>query len=158
MQFTCAREMFEATRDAALDLERCERQLRTLESREGLTGSIVKHGPSARPDPMTQTDVRIDFESAIKKRMDDDTALIDATAKVLYGSEQNGDGGVASLAGSLAADCARWRYILAAKWDEIAQALNVSQRTARRQCDVAIETADTFGYIFTVSGVGFAEM
>lgn len=152
-------DLLEATREAALDAERIRRSLLRMEGREGVRAqSYEARGRSGhRADQMRATDERMDYEARMRRRQEDDYALIDLACDVLYGSEQTGSGGVTALLGPAYADCLWWRYCAAATWPEVADGCGMSERWCRDAVRAACDTIDAYGISRIVDGLGLAE-
>lgn len=156
--YGCARDLFEAARDAAEDAERTSRTIERMEGREGVRAqSYQPRTLGGGGDSMRATDARIDYESRVRRRREEDYALIDLACAVIYGSDQTGSGGVAAMLGPAYADALWWRYCAAATWPEVAEGCGMSERWCQRSMRVSFDTIDSYGLARVVSGLGIAE-
>ena len=156
--YQSARDLFEATREAARDADRISRTIARMESREGLHAQSYQ--PSVRGgdhDASAATDARIDYEGRVRRRRDEDYALIDLACSVIYGADQVGSGGVSALLGPSYADALWWRYCAAATWPEVAAGTGMSERWCQQAVSLALDVVDAHGIERMVSGLGFAE-
>lgn len=153
--YQSARDFFEAARCAAQELERTERQIGRMRAAEGVKAQRYDVRGSGGGDVhgMGATDSRIDFEERMRRRMEEDRALVARAVDVCYGD----DGGVASLVGSHVADALYWRFCRAASWSAVADAVCSSVKTAQRWCDVGLDTVDGVGVRRSIEGHGVAE-
>ena len=157
MVFACSRELFEAAREASRDAGRIERQLAALESSATrLAGPSM--GPRVRstgdPDRMGRSvATKVDRESMLRRRQEDDYALIDAANRVLYG--RDGRSGLWALVG-WRADAVALHYLNDMTWEQVADSLCYSKFHVWREAQVALETADAWGLASVMDGIGGA--
>lgn len=158
-EYARAADFFDAVRRAALDAERVTRRLAQMEAREGVRAqSYEAQGRGTRSD-VNGTDAtvgRMDWEGRIAARREQDYALIDSACAVIYGNDQTGMGGIASLLGSAAADAVWWRFCGAAQWREVAQRVEMSERWCREQVAAAMDVCDAYGMEAMRRGLGVA--
>ena len=156
--YSDARGFFEAVREASREAERTRLTLMRMEAREGVRaqGYEAQGRSGHASDRTAATDARIDHETRMAERIDEDYALIDLACKVLYG-EESGKGGVDRLMGSAVADCISFRYVDARPWPEVAALTGYSERQCQRLCAVGMDACDFFGWTNLVDGVGNAE-
>lgn len=155
-----ARDFFESVRAAAIDAERIRRTLERMGAREQVRAQSYESrgGGSHGSDAMRATDERMDYEARIRQRQEADYALIDAACDVIYGSGQDGDGGIEAMVGPAAADCVWWRYCAAATWKEVADGCGMSRSWCQSVgVPTALDCADALGMGRMVSGRGLAE-
>lgn len=154
--YSCARDLFEAARDASLDREAAARQLRHLDSRRFSTARRTDGMPSGHvPSDGTAASVAyLDFEAAAKRRVAEDDALLLLATRVLFGAD--GMGGAASLISAQHADVVFHRYISAYTWDKAASVCGVAPTTAKRMASELFDTVDAYGVERAVAGVGMA--
>ena len=153
-----ARDFFDSVRNAAMEIARTERQLARMEASEGVRAQgYTPMGKGSRSDVngTAATDARIDYERMMRKRLEEDRALVDAACAVLYGDDSRG--GVARLLGSATADAMWWRYCAAESWDKAASMAFTTDVTARRWCYTAFDLIDAIGYERARAGEGMAE-
>ena len=152
--YSCARDLFDATRDAAIEMRRYKRQLAML--REGgnsqpmtriIKGSIT--------DPMLRVDSAIDLEARWKQTVEVDEAVIARTSHVLYGRDN--DGGVASILGMAYADVMFWYYVALLPWKDVGDIVGYSVSRCKDIRNIVIDTVDGYGIDAVVSGRGVAE-
>lgn len=145
--YSCARDLFEAARDAAREAERTRRVLSGMEGREGVRAqSYEPHGRSGhRTDVMAAVDERLDYEERMRRRVNEDYALVDLACNVIYGGRDQRSGGIGALLGSAYADALGWRYCAGATWANVAKGCRMSERWCRRAVETAMETIDAFG-------------
>lgn len=153
-----ASDFFESVRSAAIDADSITRRLRTMEAREGVRAQSyeARGGSSGTGDAMRATDARIDFESRIERRRDEDYRLIDAACSVIYGADQS-TGGVGAILGAAYADALWWRFCAAATWPEVAEGAGMSERWCKDAVRVAMDVIDSYGIERTARGLGLAE-
>lgn len=152
-----ARSFFEAARSAAQDARHLERAALRMASAEGLHGARLAAGGGGRADAMGATDARIDYESRIAKRLEDDRALIDACGAVVYGRDQARPGGLRALLGGKVADACWWRWGAGETWAAVSDMVGMSERWCRQACEQACDTVDALGFAAVVEGRGMAE-
>lgn len=154
--YQSARDFFEAARCAAMEAQRTERQMERLAAAEGVRTNGMTAGSGTRRDPngMAATDARIDYERRMRRRLDEDRALVGRACSLAYGP--SGDGGVARLLGASYADAIWWRYCSASSWACVAEAVGASSSTVRRWCDVVMDTIDSKGQDAVMAGIGDA--
>lgn len=157
--YSSAREFLEAVRAASIDAERIRHTLERMGVREQVRAqSYESRGRGGgTTDAMRATDERMDYESRARDRQHEDYALIDLCCDVIYGSGQNGSGGVCALLGSAYADCLWWRFCAAATWPEVADGCGMSERWCRDAVRVACDTIDAYGMSRIVDGLGLAD-
>lgn len=171
-----ARDFFELVRSSAREAERTREALADMEAREGVRaqsyGSRGTQGGAG--DPMSATDVRIDYEARMRRRVERDYAIIDAACEVLFGLDGT-CGGLSALMGSEVADCLWWRFCAAATWEEVAAGCGRSERWCRETVDgspehraearragrqaqgAAFDLMDAYGLARVACGLGLAE-
>lgn len=159
--YGCARDFFEAVRDASLEAERTRRTLLRMEAREGVRaqGYEATGRSGGGSDRTDATDARMDYEWRMRERIEADYALIDLACRVLYGSDY-GSGGVDKLMGSAVADAISFRYVDARPWGEVAAALGYSHDSAkslRALCEQGFDCIDSLGWDSVIGGRGEAE-
>lgn len=158
MHFSCARELFEAAREAVRDVERVDRMLENMEAREGLRAhpiAVSRHG-AGHSDPMKPTDARIDAEAAAHRRMEEDCAIIDLANALCYGRWYDGRGGVDALLGTMYADCLYWVYLSGEKMGTITRILQRNNSTVHTMNRTSFETLDAYGIQRAIDGTGLA--
>lgn len=157
--YSCARDLLEAARDAAREAERTRRVLSGMEGREGVRAqSYEPHGRSGhRTDVMAAVDERLDYEERMRRRVNEDYALVDLACNVIYGRDDQMTGGVCALLGSAYADALWWRYCAGATWADVARGCRMSERWCRRAVETALETIDAFGMRRVAERRGTAE-
>lgn len=157
--FASSRELFYAAKDAALDAERCRRQLDALEQRAQRIGSPSFEARVTGGDhDLIGRNVAslVDRERELEARVEQDYDLIDAACAVLYGRDGVSDG-LASLMPPWIADAIYYRYLGLRKWDDVAELLMVSPGHIQKRIRVAFELMDSLGMARTVAGCGAAE-
>lgn len=154
--YSCARDLFDAARDASIDREAASRQLRNLDSRRFSTARRTDGMPSSHaPSDGTAASVAfLDFEAAAKRRISEDDALLRLAIGVLYGTD--GMGGAASLLTPSHADVVFQRYVSAYTWDKAAAVCNVAPSTAKRMASELFDVVDAYGFERAVDGAGIA--
>lgn len=159
--YGCARDFFEAVRDASLEAERTRRTLLRMEAREGVRaqGYEATGRSGGGSDRTDATDARMDYEWRMRERIEADYALIDLACRVLYGSDY-GSGGVDKLMGSAVADAISFRYVDARTWTEVAALMGYSGRSRRSLgdlCQQGFDCIDSLGWDRVMGGNGDAE-
>ena len=156
-QYAGAREFFEAARSAAMDAERCSRELRDMEGRaDTLGGGGFEPRVRSTPDPDRigrTVAAMVDRTAMLERRQEDDYRLIDAACSVLYGTES--DAGLWALVG-WRADAIYHHYLALRTWGETGALLGYSEPHVRREVSVAFDVADANGMMWTVLGIGNA--
>lgn len=156
--YQCAREFFEGVRSAAIEAERTRRQVESMESAEGVRAqgyAPMVRGTRADVNGTSATDARIDYEDRMRKRLEEDWALIDEGCAVVYGPDNRG--GVCAILGSSCADALWWRYCAGESWTKAASMVDASVATVKRWCDVAFDTVDAVGWDAAKRGEGAAQ-
>ena len=158
--YSNARDFFEAVREASREAERTRLTLLRMEAREGVRAQSYEPRVSigGERDRMAHTDSRIDYESRMAERIEQDYRLLDMACELLYGRE-SGKGGVDALMGSAVADCISFRYVDARPWSEVAALLGYSRwsrRSLRDLCQSGFDAIDSLGWERVVEGVGDA--
>lgn len=157
-EYQSAGDLFEAAREAAKDADRISRTLARMESREGLHAQSYQ--PSVRGgdhDVRATTDARLDYERRVRRRREEDYALIDLACSVIYGSDQTGSGGVAALMGADYADALWWRFCAAETWEAVAAGTGMSERWCQQAVPYAFDVIDSYGIRRVIDGLGIAE-
>lgn len=145
-RYATARDLFEAARTAAQELERISTQREMLAMRRGYRSpSLSPMGAAPRTDAngTDASNALMDFEALMAERSESDIELLDYASGVLYG--RNGRGGLSSAMGGIYADILCWRYLMACTWDVTAAANRVDDRTARIYADSALAAVDECG-------------
>ena len=156
--YRSARDFFEAVRCAAIEVGRTERQIERMKSAEGVRAQgYGPAGKGSRSDVngTAVTDARMDYEARMRRRLEEDRALIAEGCALVYGPDNRG--GVAKLLGSAAADAMWWRYCAGESWTKAAEMVGASVKTLQRWCEVAVDTVDGIGFDAVRSGTGTAE-
>lgn len=157
--FQNVRELFDAARDAALENERMTRMLQAMEASEVMPGKgmtdRIAHGTVS--DPMRRTDARIDRERLWHTRIEENERLMDYATCVLYGSDQDGKGGVCALLGIVYADILWWHYLGCETWERTGEIVYYSERRCKQIRDIAFDLVDSIGVGAAIAGVGVAE-
>lgn len=156
--YSDAREFFEAVAEANRDAERVRSQLDALEHNAiGIGGGGFEPRVRSTPahDRMGEAVASlVDQESALRRRLDEDYALIDLACEVLYGTDiQNG---LHALVG-WRADALALHYLNGYTWATVGNLLGYTEQHVQRQARVAMETCDTWGIINVIRGRGCAE-
>lgn len=156
--YRSARALLEDVRAAVLDADRISRTIERYESREGVRAQGYGPRPGGRrADAMRATDARIDYESRVRQRREDDYALIDVGSALAYGGDQRGSGGVGALLGPTYADVVWWRFCAGSTWDRVSREVGMSKRWCQEAADAAIDEIDHYGIWRMLAGVGRAE-
>ena len=158
--YASAEDFFEAVRQASREAERTRLTLLQMEAREGVRaqGYEPRVMVGGERDHMAHTDSRIDYESRMAERIEQDYALLDMACAVLYGRE-SGKGGLDALMGSAVADCISFRYVDARPWSEVAALMGYSRwsrRSLRDMCQRGFDRIDSLGWERAIEGVGDA--
>lgn len=148
--YATAYELFEAARDAAQQNESMRRRIERMEMAEQSSGQGEPVSKGSIADRMARIDARLDLEEDFRQAMDENWALIDHATSVLYGADMQT--GLAKAFGIQYADAIWWRYLAAAKWDDVADALSISRRTAVSRVQVGIDFIDANGIEATIAG------
>lgn len=142
-----------------MDAERCRRELLRLEDRAlSLPAGITTHVSGGDHDGMARrVSAMVDREAQLHARIEQDYDLIDMGCEVLYGKDQDGLGGLCSMAPGWWADAIYHRYLGCRTWPAVAELLGFSKEHLCRTCQAAFDLMDANGMAATVSGVGMAE-
>lgn len=153
-----AREFFEAARSAVLEVAAYNERVGRMEQTEGLRGASLSGMRSPRRDVngMARVDARIDLEAAERRHIEEDYALIDRAASVLFGMTQRGDGGVDALLGWREAKIMDLYYLEGMTWRQVAGVMGMSERWCRNAARVVMNLADAYGAERVISGLGVA--
>ena len=160
MQFTSARELFEAAREASRDAERIRRQLAAMEGRAtALQGGGFEPRVRSTPDPDRigrSVAAMVDREQELRRRQTEDYAILDVACAVLYGSAN--EAGLDKLVPeSWWADVLWWRYLDGSTWEEVGAAVGYSPRRCFDVAQAALDIVDAYGLARTSAGQGFAD-
>ena len=150
-RYATARDLFEAARTAAQELERTATQRELLASRRGYRSpSLSGSGGGCFADAggMRASDALIDYEAMMRGRVAEDAELLERASSVLYG-----DGGVSSEMGVIYADVLCWRYLMACTWEVTAAANHMDERTARVYADSALAVVDSLGILESMQSI-----
>lgn len=150
-RYATARDLFEAARTAAQELERTATQRELLASRRGYRSPSLSGaggGCSADAGGMRASDALIDYEAMMRGRVEEDAELLERASSVLYG-----DGGVSSEMGVIYADVLCWRYLMACTWEVTAAANHMDERTARVYADSALAVVDSLGILESMQSI-----
>lgn len=101
--YSDAREFFEAVREASAEAERARAALMRMEAREGVRaqGYEARGRSGGGADRTEATDARMDYEERMRRRLEEDYALIDLACRC--STERRAAG-------------AAWRRSWAARW------------------------------------------
>ena len=156
--FLSARDFFETVRDAVLEGERAQRQIKAMKAGEGIRPASLfgGHGGARDVTGMARVDARIDLESVYERRIAEAASLVAAARDVIYGRDGRGDG-LERLMGSAVSDCMWWRYCAAESWAVVALSCGYSKSQCRRLCAQGLDACDFFGWANVVDGTGSAE-
>ena len=159
MQFTSARELFEAAREASRDAERIRRQLAAMEGRAtALQGGGFEPRVRSTPDPDRigrSVAAMVDVEAKLRERQDEDYALIDLACAVLYGTDS--DAGLRTLVG-WRADAIFHYYLGGLTWEEVGGLMGYTAQHCRQQASYAFDVCDGWGIPSVMDGHGLAEV
>lgn len=158
-RYASARDLFEAVREASRDASDIRSRLSSLESACGLRAQRYD-APSPRggvSDPMRSVDIYVDQEERLRRRQDEDYELIGLASSVIYGTSEDGDGGIQALLGPRQADAMWWRFCAAQSWPVVAAMAGASESWCKRAVRAALDTVDSYGWRAVAEGVGVAE-
>lgn len=154
MDYTNARDLFTAARDAAAECERTRRMLQAMEDAETGGGSAMgaRVSRGSVGDPMRRVDARIDKERVWFARIEANESLMDFATCVLYGRDQDGRGGVNAALGGAYADVLWWRYLAVEPWATVARMVGYSRRRCMELQAVAFDYVDSVGIYDAITG------
>lgn len=158
-RFGSARDLFEAVREASRDASEIRSRLSRLESACGLRAQRYD-APSSRggaPDAMRAVDIYVDQEERLRRRQYEDYELIGLASSVIYGTSEDGNGGIQALLGPRQADAMWWRFCAAKPWQTVAAMVGASERWCRDAVRVSLDTVDSYGWRAVAEGAGVAE-
>jgi hypothetical protein len=157
-RFGSARDLFEAVREASRDASEIRSRLSRLESACGLRAQRYD-APSSRgvSDAMHAVDIYVDQEERLRRRQDEDYELIALASSVIYGTSEDGSGGIQALLGPRQADAMWWRFCAAKPWQTVADMVGASESWCKGAVRVALDTVDSYGWRAVAEGVGVAE-
>lgn len=149
-RYATARDLFEAARTAAQELERTKTQRELLASKRGYRSPSFSGmgGGSVDPTGMAASDALVDYEAMMSGRVAEDAELLEYASHVLYG-----EGGVSSSLGGIYADVLCWRYLMACTWSVTAMANHMDERTAKVYADSALASVDSSGILETMQEI-----
>ena len=157
--YTSARELFEAAREASVDVLRIGRQVAELEARATATGGgiVTTTGHAHHQGDNVGRIVAAQAQTLerLAKREEEDYRLIDAACAVLYGSDGTSDG-LYALVG-WPADAIWWHFLGLKRWEDVAALVGFDTRWTQAKVRQALELADSNGMLATVAGIGMAE-
>lgn len=147
MQFSSARELFESARAASEDAERIQRQLAQMQQHAATTGSGTPtgfHAGYARSDRMeSRVIAMIETEERLRRRLEDDYAIIDRAHALLYGKDN--DSGLSALVDPWKCDAACLHYINGMTYEQVGEILGYSANHCWREVKAALQVADAHG-------------
>lgn len=144
-----ARMFFENVAEAASDAERVRRQLDALdESAKFGTGSGYHERVQTSGNAVERRMAGYaDQSEKLEARMERDYALIDKGCIVLYGPNQDGEGGLSAYRTGAHADVIWWRYVAAEVWKRIASCMDLSVSQCQRICNDGLRAIDELGLV-----------
>ena len=158
MHYASARDFFNAVREAAIDAERCRRELDEMEQRTLSVGSPTFEArvSGGEHDRLAlNVAAYVDREALLQSRIDDDYDLIDLACVLLYGEDGISDG-LATLCPPWWADAVYQRYVACHTWDEVGELVMYAKRHAERGTLAAFDFMDANGMLATIEGRGTA--
>lgn len=157
--YQSALELFEATRDAALDRVKTMRKLEKLEGRKSSEAvrsqSYEATGRGGGADPTSRIDDRLDLEEIYRRRLSEDNALIELAGMLIYGRERH-KGGVEKLVSPDHADVLNFYYRKAETWPSVADMVGMSATWCKLAARTAIDQVDAYGVGRMLAGTGMA--
>lgn len=157
--YACARDLFEAAREAAGDAERCGAELLALDSAPAISSPSFEARVRGTTDPDRigrRVASTMDRKEQLERRIDADYDLIDAATFILYGRDGISDG-LASIAPGWWADAIYHHYLSLRTWEQTAEIMGYSTRYLQRSVRAAFDLMDANGMTATVAGIGCAE-
>lgn len=157
--YASAREFFEAARSAAIEVASYNERVSRMEQTEGLRGaplSSARGGSRRDVNGMSRVDARIDLEAAERRHIEEDYALIDRAASVLFGLTQRGAGGVDALLGWREAMIMDLYYLEGWSWRQVANAMDLSEDWCRTLRNVSLDVCDAYGIDAVIAARGMA--
>lgn len=156
-KFICARDLFCAAHDAALEAKTIENALERARTREQVhTQSYGVHSSTGIRDVMVPTDARMQLEERKRDLYEQDMQLIRYCYEVLYGRDKSH--GLSELVDFRAVQAVEYKYLHDMKWVAISALFNAPVITARRMCDYAFDVIDSLGFEKTITGIGQATL
>ena len=155
--YACARDMFEAARDARRDAAGIERLLAEMRSRDDVRAAGLggRRPSGVATDGRDGTCARLDAEAVYTRRLSADRALLDEVGRVVHGSRPSG--GLASLLGPSKAAVVHWRCIEGESWRRTSELVCFSESWCRDAYDQACDLVDALGAERVAEGEGMAE-
>lgn len=149
-----ARELFEAARASAREIDQARSTLMRMESREGVKGAGLEAiRASGTSDPMRPTDARMDYEARISWSIAECDRIIDYACMVLYGPDYLGrDGGLYSMGERVLADILCMHYCQDMMWQDVADILNYSRSQCVAKGAYALKLIDSIGIEACIKG------
>lgn len=143
-----AKDYFEQTHDAAVQMHRLSLEYDYLSSADGLKAIVYDKQPGApnATDGTGQTIAVIVRRARIRKRIRELSRIVDEATDLLYGSD--GRGGVAKALGSFAADIICAHYLQLKSWRSIAKELDCSHSWCIMVADETMEKVDEYGLAY----------
>lgn len=157
--YSCARDLFEAAREAARDAARCGAELLAIEEAPAIGSPTFEARVRGTSDPDRlgrKVASNVDRKERLEKRIDADYGLIDAATFVLYGHDGMSDG-LASIAPDWWADAIYHHYLSLRTWEQTSQIMGYCPRHLQKSVRAAFDLMDANGMTSTVAGVGCAE-
>lgn len=155
-----AKALFEHAREAAREKTRTLNQLEVMQARKGYSSPSLNGLPGGSRADANGTGAiieAINMEGILAERIRQADAEVAQVSALLYGANNDGQGGVAVLLSPAHADVLWWHYLADAKWDKVARECGVSRSRAHRMRLEAFDMIDSVGYMHTIQGRGIAE-
>ena len=159
IRFSCARDFFEAVRDASKDLDSMDSRLAALRAQTGLHAIRydTPHVRGGQHDANAASDRFMELERRFAKRRAEDRRMVDLAMDMLYGCERTGSAGLSALLDIRHADLLAMRYIYHETWPDVAAGTGMSERWCQNEIAPAFETIDAYGMQRVIDGLGLAE-
>ena len=150
-RFGCARDLFDAVREASFELWRHDCAYNSMERRALALGSGTAPAPSGGArDRMRPVDAMMDFEAMMERKADEWCGIVDFGMAVLYGRDW--EHGIAKSLGLGYAEVLELAYVQRLSMRETAERLRFSRRTCQRMRSRALRFIDAVGTDAAISG------
>ena len=143
--FSCARELFDAVRDASYELWRHDVKYNAMEQRAmSLGGCGTERTRGGTPGDRTRAvDAMVDYETMMQDKVDGWCRTVDYGEAVLYGHDW--EHGIAKSLGLGYAEVLELVYVQRLSMKETAKRLKFSERTCQRMRSRALSHIDAIG-------------
>lgn len=146
-----AEEFFEQARDAARDMERINRTIEDMKSREEVGGASMDSMPRGGfGNPMNKVDSRMDFERLNAATLEEAERTVNDACNLLFG--RDGRSGLARAFGNQYAEVLWLHYLDRRTITGLSKLYDCATGTVYRRIRIALDFIDSNGFEATMRG------